>query len=67
MTKKEKKEICCWEDVRKLPQAEQMKYEVAEELGLIDQVFSEGWGSLTSKESGKIGGILHNQNQKGTK
>ena len=35
-----------------------MKYEVAEELGLLDKVLSEGWRSLTSKETGRIGGII---------
>jgi len=35
-----------------------MKYEIAEELGLLDKVNTTGWKSLTSKESGRIGGIL---------
>ena len=35
-----------------------MKYEIAEELGLMDKVNSTGWKSLTAKESGRIGGIL---------
>jgi len=35
-----------------------MKYEIAEELGLLDKVNSTGWKSLTAKESGRIGGIL---------
>lgn len=35
-----------------------MKYEIAEELGLLDKVKNDGWKSLTSRESGKIGGIL---------
>ena len=35
-----------------------MKYEIAEELGLLDKVNSGGWKSLTAKESGRIGGIL---------
>ena len=37
---------------------EKIKYEVAEELGLLDRVLSEGWKSLTSKETGRIGGIV---------
>lgn len=36
-----------------------MKYEIAQELGLGDKIAKEGWKSLTSKESGKIGGILN--------
>ena len=35
-----------------------MKYEIAEELGLLDKVNDTGWKSLTAKESGRIGGIL---------
>ena len=35
-----------------------MKLQIAEELGLLDKVNAHGWKSLTSKESGRIGGIL---------
>ena len=34
------------------------KYEIAEELGLIDKVHAGGWKSLTAKESGRIGGLV---------
>ena len=34
-----------------------MKYEVAEELGLLEKVERCGWRGLTSRESGRIGGI----------
>lgn len=37
---------------------EKMKYEIAEELGLADKVKREGWGGLSSSETGKIGGIM---------
>ena len=37
---------------------EQTKYEIAQELGLGDQVIEKGWRSLTAKESGKIGGLM---------
>jgi len=37
---------------------EQLKYEIAEELGLLDKVLEGGWRSLTSKETGKIGGLI---------
>lgn len=37
---------------------EKMKYEIAEELGLLDRVMTEGWKSLSSKETGRIGGLL---------
>ena len=35
-----------------------MKYEIAEELGLMSKVDSTGWKSLTSRESGQIGGLI---------
>lgn len=37
---------------------ELMKYEIAEELGLLDKVMEEGWRALSSKETGRIGGLL---------
>ncbi len=48
---------------------DKLKYEIAEELGLLDKVKKLGWKSLTSKESGKIGGLItkrsKEQNKKG--
>lgn len=41
-----------------LTEEEKMKYEIAEELGLLDKVLKEGWKSLSSKETGKIGGLV---------
>lgn len=35
-----------------------MKYEIASELGLIDKINERGWGGLTAKETGRIGGIM---------
>lgn len=37
---------------------DRMKYEIAEELGLLDQVREQGWRSLSAKEAGRIGGIM---------
>lgn len=37
---------------------EQLKYEVAEELGLLDKVRTYGWKSLSAKETGRIGGLI---------
>ncbi len=34
------------------------KYEIASELGLLDKVMENGWGALTAKETGKIGGLI---------
>lgn len=35
-----------------------MKYEIAEELELVDKIKQLGWGGLTAKETGRIGGIM---------
>ena len=49
-----KKEI----KLEELTEEEKLKYEIAEELGLLDQVMKEGWKSLSSKQTGKIGGLV---------
>lgn len=54
-----KKKILTPEDI--------MKYEIAEELGLLDKVKENGWKALTSKESGKIGGIIAKRKREGKK
>ncbi|MDF2615589.1 MAG: spore protein [Sedimentibacter sp.] len=35
-----------------------MKMEIAEELGLMEKVAELGWGGLTAKETGRIGGMM---------
>jgi len=37
---------------------EKIKYEIADELGLRDKVEKYGWSSLTSEETGRIGGMM---------
>ena len=37
---------------------DKLKYEIAEELGLMDKIDQVGWGGLTAKESGRIGGLI---------
>ena len=44
--------------LEELTPEEKMKYEIAEELGLLDKVMQEGWRSLSSKETGRIGGLM---------
>ena len=44
--------------LEELTQEEKVKYEIAEELGLLDRVLADGWRSLSSKETGRIGGLL---------
>ena len=45
-------------DLAKLEAEEQLKYEIAEERGLLDKVMSEGWKALSAKETGRIGGLM---------
>ena len=54
MSEKKKKPI----DLEHLEQEEKLKYEIAAELGLLDQVLRDGWRSLSSKETGRIGGLI---------
>ena len=37
---------------------EQLKYEIAGELGLLDKVKANGWKALSAKETGRIGGLM---------
>ena len=54
MSQKKQKEI----DLESLTPEENVKYEIAEELGLLDRVLKDGWKSLSAKETGRIGGIM---------
>ena len=44
--------------LKNLTPKDKMKYEIAEELGLLDRVKKDGWKSLSAKETGRIGGIM---------
>lgn len=54
MSKKKEEKI----DLNNLTPEEELKYEIAEELGLLDKVLESGWKSLTAKETGRIGGMM---------
>lgn len=56
MSKKKKKKELTKDDLLKL--------EIAEELGLTDKIKDIGWGGLTAKESGRIGGIMTSRKRK---
>ena len=38
-----------------LSPAERLKYEAAEELGLLEKLMEVGWSGLTARETGQIG------------
>ena len=37
---------------------DRMKFEVASELGIADQVRSQGWSTMTSADCGRVGGQM---------
>lgn len=53
--KQQKTEAVSWEG---LSPDDRMKYEIAEELGLLEKVKKEGWKALSAKETGRIGGLM---------
>ena len=55
------------EDIQKMEGTERMKYEIAEEMGLLDKVLSDGWRSLSARETGRIGGIMTSRKKTDTK
>lgn len=52
-------------DLNNLEPEEMAKYEIAAELGLLDKVLEHGWKSLTSKETGRIGGMVTKRKKSG--
>ncbi len=51
----EKGKAILWDE---LSPDDRMKYEIAEELGLLEKVKEQGWKSLSAKETGRIGGLM---------
>lgn len=51
-------------DISKIDPEDKIKYEVAKELGLFDQVINQGWGSLSASQTGRIGGIMAGRKKK---
>lgn len=50
---KSNRELTYMEQIR-----ENIKYEIADELGLREKVDRCGWSGLTAEETGRIGGIM---------
>ena len=53
MSKKKKTDL-----LKQAGAGRKLKYEIAEELGLLDKVLEDGWKALSSKETGRIGGLI---------
>ena len=47
-----------------MEEKDRMKYEIAEELGLLDQVLEEGMEIFVFKETGRIGGLMTRRRRK---
>ena len=46
-----------------LTRQERRKYEIAQELGLLNRVKAVGWAGLSAKETGRIGGLMGRENR----
>ena len=42
-----------------------LKFEITEELGLLDKVEKLGWKGLTARETGRIGGLMNAKKRNG--
>ncbi len=51
----EKNKALIWEE---LSPDDRLKYEIAEELGLLEQVKEQGWKALSARDTGRIGGLM---------
>ncbi|MHB8126416.1 MAG: small, acid-soluble spore protein, alpha/beta type [Desulfitobacteriaceae bacterium] len=49
--------------LKRIDPLEPLKMEIAAELGLLEQVQTKGWHTLTAKDAGRIGGLM-NQRRK---
>jgi len=50
--------------VKRIDPLEPLKMEIAAELGLLNQIQTAGWHSLSAQEAGKIGGIMTQRRRK---
>lgn len=42
---------------------DKLKYEIAAELGLLDRILDGGWGTLSARETGRVGGLLRQRHR----
>jgi hypothetical protein len=58
--KRKKKEF----DIHNMNPEEKLRFEIAKEIGCADKIITNGWGALSSKESGRIGGLITSRKRK---
>lgn len=46
-----------------MARTERLKYEAAEELGLLEKLVQVGWGGLSARETGLIGARVRGRTQ----
>ena len=59
MTAKKKKKS------KPLDERDMLKLEIAQELGILEQVENEGWDSLSNAMCGKVGGLMSKRLRQG--
>ncbi len=47
-----------------LSSSQRKKYQLAQDLGLLERVKEVGWAGLSAKETGRIGGLIGQGNRK---
>lgn len=50
--------------LKKIDPLEPLKLEIAAELGLLEQVQTKGWHTLTAKDAGRIGGLMRQRRKR---
>ena len=48
----------------RLSDVQKRKYEQAERFGLTDALLERGWGGLSARDAGRIGGAMHGRKNK---
>ncbi|MDO4741624.1 MAG: small, acid-soluble spore protein, alpha/beta type [Eubacteriales bacterium] len=49
----------------RLPEKIRQKYEQAERFGLTEALLERGWGGLSARDAGRIGGAMRSRNRTG--
>lgn len=52
--------------LKKTNPLEPLKMEIAAELGLLEQVKTKGWDSLSAQDAGRIGGMMTQRLKRGS-
>jgi hypothetical protein len=53
--------------LKRIDPLEPLKLEIAAELGLLEQVQTKGWHTISAKDAGRIGGLMNQRRKRGEK